>query len=311
MIRRSPAEYYIKYLLLHPDKYGDEDIKRVLREHHLDFPHGNYLDRLRSGLKVPSPFYPLNEFHKASYRFLVKERVHTFYYPDKHTEAALNILNTPRAKELVESMGIVEDPLSLTVTRLQKAGLGTYCVEDLKRYNHYFWNVRLVDSLELRSLVSKRAEEMILDGGKEGDILAAKSMIRAQYSDPRYNAVNAPSQLMAAIRLQIRFGYMPSRIDTARVAEMAATLAAAGALDAGMVGGPKAAASMRDYALAAAQLSELQRSLGSPNSSVTKELHQMAVQTALDGVPHIDSLTMGDYSDGFVNVEGTDVPGSK
>ena len=311
MIRRSPAEYYIKYLLLHPDKYDDDDIKRILREHQLDFPYGGYLDRLRAGLKMPTPFYPFNENHKASYRLLVKERVHTLFHPNEHMCAALEILKTPRAKELVESMGIVEDPLALTATRLQRAGIGTYTIEALKLYVHYFWNTKLVDSLELRSLVSKRAEEASLEGGEGGDLITQKSLIRAQYSDPRYNAVNAPSQLMASLLLQIRFGYMPSKVDTVRIAEMAATLAAAGALDAGMVGGPKAAASMRDYALAAASLSELQRSLGAPNTSVTKELHQMAVQTSMDAVPHIDSLTRGDYSDGFVLTEGTDVSSSK
>jgi hypothetical protein len=306
MIRRSPAEYYIKYLLLHPDKYGDDDVARILRDHQLDFPGGNYLSRLRGRMRVPRPFYPLNGSHQSSFRFLVDQKVHTFFFQDDKTEAAIEILNAPKSKEIVEAMTIVGDPLAHVVMRMSRLGLGTYRVKDLLRYQHFFWNLRMVDNLELKALMTKRIDDMLTDGSKV-DLITYKAMKKAQYTDARFNAANAPSSLLAALRLQIRFGYTPNTLDTSRLAELGSALAAAGAADAAMTGGPRAAQDMRDYAIAAKELQNLRKLLGTPEESIRKDLQQLGVRVDPTEIPHIDTLTDGDYTYGAMLTEGKHV----
>lgn len=306
MIRRSPAEYYIKYLLLHPDNYDDDDIKRVLKEHQLDFPGGKYLDRLRARLRPPSPFYPLNDLHPSSFRYLVSEKVHTLFHQDRKTVAALEILNKPRVKEMVESMTLLREPYALVVVRLQRAGLGSYRAGDLQRYCHFFWNLDLVDSTELNGLMQIRAN--LTDGDDVLAVAATKAMVRASYNDPRYSAATSPIPVVAAMRLQVRYGYMPDRVTTARLATLVAALGTGAAAEAAHGRGPKGAQHSRDYMAAAVQAAQLRQLLGSPEESLEKELQQLAVATAEGNVPHIDELTDGDYTEGLsILTEGENV----
>lgn len=297
MIRRSPAECYIKYLLVHPEGYTDEDVVRTLREHHLDHPGGSYLSRLRSKLHPPNPFYPMNGSHSPSFKFLVGERVHTLFFPDSKTKAALDVLTTPRVKELVESMTIVHDPLPLVAARIKRAGLGQYSEGDLKRYCHYFWNLDLVDALELRALVSKRVDDMLTDGNDPANLVLYKNMKKSMYGDPRYMAASDPTSVLSAVRLQVRFGYMPSRVDLVRLAEMGTALAAIGATHSALNGGAHAAQDARDYAMAAERLYALRQSLGTPDETLMKDLRQMAIHTSSEPVQHIDALSSGSYTD--------------
>ena len=307
MIRRSPAEYYIKYLLLNPKPFGDVDIEGILKEHQLDYPAAGYLGRLRSRLKIPKPFYPYNEQHKSSHMFLVSEKVHTMFFPDVATEGALDLLFNPKAKELVEAMAIIREPLPFIATRLQRLGLGTFTVGEIKRFLHFFWNVDLVDNTELRTLIVKRAKDLSLVDNDRQTRLVSDILEKAIYTDPRFMATQSPVPIVAALRLQVRFGFSPTRIDTAQLAELGSKLAAAGAVEAGALGGPKAAEQMRDYATAAKELQGLREMLGTPDESIRKDLHQMAIRTSEEVVPSVDELTDGHYSDGYILTEGTEV----
>lgn len=303
MIRRSPAEYYVKYLLLHPDNYGDEDIIRVLREHQLDYPGGNYLDRLRSKLRKPRVFHPMNEGHAPSFKFLVGEKVHTLFFPDSKTRAALRLLGNPRVKEMVEAMTIVNDPLSLIATRIKKAGIDNYTVSELKRYCHYFWNINLVDPTELRTLIHKRVEDIALEGDDKAASIIQRAMKRAQFTDARHMAVSTAVPLVAAMRMQVKYGYMPDRVETARLAEMACALGVGAALEAANEKGPRSSQEYANYAIGARNMRELMDLFGSVNDSVSKDLQALAIETSGEAVPHIHELTNGDYTDGLPSMQ--------
>ena len=304
MIRRSPAEYYIRYLLVHPDKYGDDDISRILREHQLDNPACGYFDRLRAQLCPPVPFHPMDRRHLPSYRFLVSEKLHKMFFPDKHTVAALRILKEPRAKEMVESMGIVQEPVALTAVRLSRLGRGQYDRADVLRYQHFFWNVQLVDNMELRALLTKRIEDIQLAGESKENLIAYQAMKKAQYNDPRHSAASSVSDVAAAMRLTMRYGYMPGRADVGRIAALGVMAATAAAAEAGIAKGPKSAQEMRDYAIAGRELQTLVGMLGSPDEGVLKDLQQLAMAYDKDKVPSIKELSGGNYSDGLMLTEG-------
>ena len=46
MIRHSPAELYVKYLVCHPDGYTTDAIRDIVRGQDLDYPSDDYVDRI-------------------------------------------------------------------------------------------------------------------------------------------------------------------------------------------------------------------------------------------------------------------------
>lgn len=291
MIRRSPAEYYIKYLLLRPENYDDEDIIEVLAEHQLDYPGGDYLDRLRKRLVKPETFYPLNEEHQASYRVLVRERVHTMFFMDPRTRGALALLNSPKDKEVIEAMTIVQDPPALVAHRL--AGMGTTTnVGAVKRYLHYFWNVDLVDHAELRALLDIRTQRVSLNKDDKESRMVESSLQRARWNDSRNIAIASPSPEMASMRLQLRHGIMPNKMQLAKMIESGIAVCAVALNEEGLKGTVSRdnAQNMRDYAVALRNLKELQLLIGDPGGDLAKDLQRLALDTDGTELPHVDEL---------------------
>ena len=103
MIRRSPCEYYLKYLATHPDNYSDDVIKEKLLEMGLDIPSPECLAQVKRQTIPPVPFRPLDSEHFPSQHFLNMHRIHSLYFRDQDTRGALWILSTPRAKEFAEA----------------------------------------------------------------------------------------------------------------------------------------------------------------------------------------------------------------
>ena len=122
MIRHSPCEVYIKYLLSHVGGYGDEDVIQILRLKQLDFIGPSYLQRLRSDLLVPTTFRPHDRRHRPSARFLSTHQLHYLYHPDGAMEIARKVLHNPRAKEAMETMLITADPPALIADSMTSLG---------------------------------------------------------------------------------------------------------------------------------------------------------------------------------------------
>lgn len=157
MIRRSPCELYIKFLAVHPDNYNDDAIRDCVRGQQLDYLGHEYLHRLRKKLRVPVPFYPNNRLHEPSRKFLLRHRIFGFFHPDDDALASHQLLQKPRAKELIETMTIAGEPPALISHRLRHVGITT-TVRAVKRYCSFYWDLSLVDSTELRALLRMRIE---------------------------------------------------------------------------------------------------------------------------------------------------------
>lgn len=283
-------------MLLHPDRYSDEDIVRTLREQQLDYPGPGYLPRLRATLRPPSPFYPMVETDFASYRFLQKHKVHRLFFRDEHVDAALSILQTPRAKEVVESMLLVGDGRPVICSRLRRFGF-TATAKAVEYYEHFFMNTKLVDPLELRALMSIRVEDIQLQGNDPETVIRYKAMKQAMYNDPRFMAVNAPSPVVAAMRLQLRHGLMPNRVDYGRLAEGVRYAALLGAHDAVLRGGPKAAVEARDYAVVVGTMDSILREKGGADEDLQNDLRAIMLGTDDTAVQSIKQLTSGNFTD--------------
>jgi hypothetical protein len=295
MIRRSPAEFYIKYLILHPDRLTDDDIVRTLRENQLDYPGPGYLDRVRATLKPPVPFYPLRETDLPSYRFLQKQKVHRLFFRDAHMDLALEVLQSPKAKEVMETLLILAAEPTDICFRLRKFGFNVL-PKAVEYYAHFFMNMTLVDPTEIRALISVRVEDMQLLGDDRETAIRYKAMKQAMYADPRYMAANSPAAHLAAVRMQMRYGYKP-QIDFGRLMEGMRDLATVSALETLLRGGPKSAAEARDLSVVIATVNGILTDQGGGSEELTRRLQTLGITTDTKPVPTIKQLTDGNFTD--------------
>lgn len=296
MIRRSPAEYYIKYLMLLPDKLSDEDIARTLRENQLDYPGAPYLRRLRASLKPPIPFRPMVETDLPSYKFLQKHKVHRLFFRDKHVDGALELLAHPKGKEVVESMLLVDEQPFSIVQRLRRFGIHV-TLQMVSYYEHFFMNVKLVDPTEMRALILVRVEDMLLQGDDKETIIRYKAMKQAMYNDPRYMAATTTQRELAQMKLQMRHGLMLTRVDYGRLAENIRQAALVAANEAVNSNDPKAAERAKDLAAVAVAMDSMLRDRGGGENEMNKGLSAIALKTDPDKPPSIKSLTDGNFTD--------------
>src|SRR5580693_8714948 len=102
---RSPAEFYIRSLIVHPDNYSDADIVEILDDQRLIFYSEEYIGRFRKKVPPrPEPFYPDDDKHLPSYTYVTREYINTIFLRSREMKEALTILKWPRIQEFVETM---------------------------------------------------------------------------------------------------------------------------------------------------------------------------------------------------------------
>jgi len=299
VIRRSPCERYVKYLLVHPDGYSIDAVRDIIRGHGLDYPSDDYASRLQKRLKqfLPVPFRPTNTAHSRSRRFVAKEQIYGFFVPDKASLMAHSLLEQSRAKEIIEAMSIAGESPAFICHRVKILGLR--CTpEAIERYLHYYWDLNFVDSTELRALLRMRVEYLSIwrngvDPNAE-QMMQYAALKSSSYKDPRRMLTEMPVTPVAGMLGQMRLGLMPGRVDLARIAEAGRAAAAGRVLESMILGGPQDAARARDYATVATLMTELIEKIGSPDVALQKELQKLAIATEDGPIPHIAELPPGD-----------------
>jgi len=290
VIRRSPCESYLKYLVVHPDNYRDESIKTLVQMQQLDFIGMEYLKNLRSVCIPPTPFFPEDKLHTRSGRFLQKERLVTIFHPDDAMQAAAGILDNARAKELVETMLIGRSHHSWICTALRRQGVDIP-LDAVARYKHYYFNVDLVDSSELKALMHARSHVV---SGDDADVQRlGVAEIAVHKSDTRRNAAMWASPISAHIMNNLRLGLMPNTVEIARLAEATRAAALGGCLDMAMRGLP---AQGRDYSIMAKMMTEILESVGDPGDDLREGLARLSIETDTRIVPHISQLSAGAHT---------------
>lgn len=126
----------------------------ILDKKQLDNIGVNYVDALRMDCIPPVPFYPSDELHFRSQRFLVKEGIRGLFSYDDHVVCANKLVDLPRAKELIETSLLCNSLPAWISTVLKRRGFAS-TVQAVDAFKHYFFNVDLVDSVEMRTLLRK------------------------------------------------------------------------------------------------------------------------------------------------------------
>lgn len=294
MIRRSPAEYYLKYLLVRPNKLDDEQIMAMCYQQHLDCPGEEYLERLRVKAPPPNPFYPTDRLHIKSQRFLFREKIQQLFLPDQDMLVTLKLLAHARAKEFVEAMTLSGAPPPLIASALGSHRNFPCSEKSVQYYLHFFWNTELVDSTELRALLQLRAppDEVLSDKEKK----VGKVYNKAFRDDPRVVAASLPNSPLVAMMSQMKMGIMPRNLDLVDAIEAARRMATLRSLEATMMGGAFDSKRALDYSLVAKHMSDMLEMVVRPDEKMREDLASIALRTEEGPVPYIHDLSNGSHT---------------
>ena len=286
MITRSPCESYLKYLLVHPDRYTPQDIRSIVRMQQLDFIGMPYLERLKKSCIAPRPFYPEVESHRPSSRFLRKENLEAIFRPDDDMVAATALLGQPRAKETIESMVISRASPAWVCAALKRYGY--YATPGaILRYAQFYFNIDLIDSTELRTLLEFRSTPQG-DQQDTDEMMLSNTHLKISKGDPRRISAGMSSPADALMLNVIRTGSLPSKLDMGRLVSATRTVSVLQCkefADRGMPGMGK------DYALIAKLMTEILEQTGDPSKTVAEGLADLELMTDTVLTPHIKELS--------------------
>lgn len=292
MIRRSPCELYLKYLLALPDNLDNEQIRKICRQQQLDYVSDYVVDSLRSSMVRPVPYYPLDERHTRSSRFLLKHRITRFFFRDEHMLLADSLLEHAPSKSIIEELLIGRADTLWISSVLKKKGMDA-TVTAIDYFRRFYFNVDLVDQTELVAILKLR---YILDGGNKEELSEWSAMYRSMSSDPRIAAAECPVTQMALLMSTLRLGYMPKNADLASTAALGRFSAALQGTTCVIRGGFKDHERGRDYALTAKTFNDLIESVGGTQADFSSQLTALMLKTETKTTPNIHELSDGNHT---------------
>lgn len=296
MIVRSPAEFYIKYLVSHPAGYNTEAIQRKLRKQRLGDIGKDYIDDLRFEMELPTPFKPKVKSHVESMNFLVEEGIFGLWYPNEHVDMALEILKHPQVQEIVEAYVLGGASNESIPAVLDRKFNMPFTREAMACYRHYFWNTALCSRAELRELIYSQALAGSSDLSRS--VSARNATKKAFYKNARVLASELPTAPIAVAQVQILLGFMPNEMNSFKLARANYDMTLRRIAEELLQGGPRAPAATRDYAITLEKLAAQLEVQTSPQDDLRAQMQTIQLETEPITTPTIHQLTSGNVSDG-------------
>lgn len=311
MIRHSPAENYFRYLVAHPRTFDNQYIKDIAAELNLDYLGDWYIQWLRDRIIPPKPFCPDDETHRASYRFLQHEGLLNAFFPDRGYREALRILSRPRWRELTETMILAGAPEDVIVHALRVRMKASVSDIGIRRFRHYFWNVDLLDSMEMRALLDLRHSGAL--ASEDAATQRQHATLRAfRHTDPRVVAARLPSSPLSGLVAQMEMGVLPRKIDMGEVVERTMEAALVRTYASVTSGGPAGAQIGQGFAVIADIMGRLKQTVVNPEEKLREDLRKISVATTPNKVQTLKQLTGGNHTTNVhpdpVEVETTGQP---
>lgn len=293
---RSPAEFYFKFLIVHPDGYDNATLKGFAEERGFDWISDEYVNRLRARMRVPEPFFPADRFHSPSIKFLREQQLLLLFQPDDDARAAIALLDVPRAREFIETMLLSHAPIDAIAKTVVR--YGRPCTRrTIESYAHFFWNVDLLDSTQMKVLLNLRFERI---GEASAGTTASPSLHaagkKASYQDPRKLAAELPFSPFAALLVQMRMGISPGTHDVAQRMTATRDMAAMRALESLHFATPGDASRALNYAMTAKIMNELLETVQKPDEQLREQLSAIALRSDDRPVPSIHQLSAGQHT---------------
>jgi hypothetical protein len=305
--RRSPCETYIKYLLLHPEKFTTDVIMEQLQLLHLDFLQPEYIERLRRSLRPPKDFRTDDQLHRVSVNYMHKQGVYRLFFEDNQTTDALDILHSPRGKEAMEESLLYEFTDHIICLRMAKLSLRADSTT-IQRYSQFFFDLTKVDTTEARALMNYRTTYKSERSSHYGDQLE-ESMRRAGYKDSRRLATDCIMLSTKQSLGRAMVGIAPNRLNRRRLQESIADVALSRAME--TLSGPMT----HETVLVPPQLTQmahriiehLEETGKATEESVAKQYKTWAMKLAGPDVPIIGELSDGNHTTDLMPAEGEEV----
>jgi len=148
-MRRSPAEYYIRYRLLRDRDLPVEQVMSELADELVFAPGGQYAARLRQQMTPPEDFRPHDLGHEPSQRFLRRHKVRSLFHPHRGTREAIALFDDVRARTAVQTLIVAgADAERIVGTVNEHFGI-VLSAAGLAEYWHYYWDVGRLTKVEL------------------------------------------------------------------------------------------------------------------------------------------------------------------
>lgn len=298
MIRRSPCELFLKYLLI--DGNDNPTISQQCLLNQLDVVGDWYLEDLRAKIKYPTPFYKRDPRHQPTTKFLLAEGVYYFYYPDADMKQAIAAVSKPRVKEFLETALLTGAPNRSTAKRCNELYGVQYSPRVIELYKKHFFDFDLVDSTELTALLFERSNR--LERHPNTEIAAQKfSYQKAYYNDARVLAAQMPRTPAAAVLAQIRMGILPTNIDEEKLLETAKITALARLVEIHLTGG-RDLERVGEVTRSIEKIDELLKNKGTNDTRLREQLKAVMVKGDTKPVPTLAQLTEGTNDDYTIEV---------
>lgn len=295
MIKHSPAERYLKALIVHPAVYDNSYIKDIARELSLDLLGDWYLTYLRKVLKPPNPFYPEDPGHEASQRYLLQEQLEYVFQQDEHMKKATRLLCRPRARELAETMVLGGAPDHAIAAALAKRFQFRCEPLAITRFRYYYWDITLLTSVEMRALLDMRHQELLTTGDKD---LQSQypALHRQRYTDPRVVAAKVPNSPLMSMVAQTHMGFSVKKTDVSELAGSAKVSAIRRLSEYIEIGGPQNIQMANTLAITAEILGRIEKEVSNPEDQLRSDLQRIAIATTPNVVPTLAKLSNGNHT---------------
>jgi hypothetical protein len=285
LIRRSTAEYYIKYLLLHPRGFSDEQVEGEILGRGLDLPNKKAIKSLRGTLSPSLPFRPFDRTDVQSQCFISKHGIHSMFFRTREVAEAFTVLTHPRLKELVEGTLISgAHPSIISKLAYKHFPDSPVSMKGISKYRHYFWNLDLVDATELRALIKHR-------GDSPDDAFS-----REHKRDSRVVAADLPYGPASLVLSTARMGISPIQIDYAEMLSRMRIIAASKGYQAVCGDNWRDMEKARNCIAMVQGINEVLEKTARPEQVLVEKFHSLELTQDSHRLPHIRELSAGRHT---------------
>jgi hypothetical protein len=275
------CERYTLYLLLEPSRHSDADIILELKDRGLDVPRDEDLKRLRHKHPPPSNFQPRARQNLASQKFLRALGITKLFFPDATTRRAFDLLDSPKAREWVESF-LLSGTTPPQISKILKHKLGkTYSVPVIEAFTSFFFDTSRLDRTGLKVAIMERLKTRYGIDPKED---------AAARNDPRVAALTFPRTRAAARFLATRLGIPVSNANLREMMEELTVVAGLSSYEAVLAGSVADARRAHDLIQVACQAHELSRMCEIGTDAIYRAFSGLRLETDDSRIPHISEL---------------------
>lgn len=303
MVRRSPSERYIRYLLVCDEQYTNEQIKELLIQLDLLYVSLAYINRLREQC---TPGFKLEvrnaSRHRPTREFLLKLEILDMFVIDDRSKKLLDythhILEHPRQKELVEALlnNNASHGHIATFIRFSDPVFHGITKDAIHRYEKLFWDKSLVDSREMVELCELRHLQMPTGLTVEERDNFIKVGNRNKYRDPRYISSTLPQNEITALVTQIRMGFPAEVKELKKVYDAIHQASLAAAYETLGKNMPMMGPELQSLLSAAKLARDMGETVQQAEESLRKQIIDLALRHDTDKVKTLLQLTAGNHS---------------